>query len=219
MDTTVSSTDLQASVQNSIDELITKLTKLNPLNLKIKELASHYSNGDESKMNDTDFSGASLFDINMSAYLIEKSDFQNTEISSVKFNKSKLRKADFSSSMIKDTCFDDADLRQASFVGVTCVNTNPKSQVNQVENGGGSMPMTRVSFKNADLRGADLTDANLSYVDFTGANLEGAMLCGANLHGADFTNAKLKDANLSWADMSETITTGTILKCDFRLNL
>ena len=44
----------------------------------------------------------------------------------------------------------------------------------------------------ADLKGADLTGANLEWAD-----LEGADLTGANLEGAD-----LKGANLGWADLT-----------------
>ncbi|EOW1027880.1 pentapeptide repeat-containing protein, partial [Cronobacter malonaticus] len=43
----------------------------------------------------------------------------------------------------------------------------------------------------ADLRGADLSDANLY-----GANLRGADLSDANLYGANLRGADLSDANL-----------------------
>ena len=48
----------------------------------------------------------------------------------------------------------------------------------------------------ADLRGADLSDANLR-----GANLGGANLSDANLHDADLGGANLHDANLSDANL------------------
>ena len=54
----------------------------------------------------------------------------------------------------------------------------------------------------ADLRGADLHDANLSSADLRGANLYGADLCDANLSSADLRGADLRDANLSGADLS-----------------
>ena len=49
----------------------------------------------------------------------------------------------------------------------------------------------------ANLRGADLINANLS-----GANLSGANLINANLRGANLSGANLINANLSYADLS-----------------
>ncbi|EGB0622657.1 pentapeptide repeat-containing protein [Salmonella enterica] len=54
----------------------------------------------------------------------------------------------------------------------------------------------RESGSSANLRGADLCDANLR-----GANLRGADLCDANLRGADLCDADLCDANLRGADL------------------
>jgi uncharacterized protein YjbI with pentapeptide repeats len=48
----------------------------------------------------------------------------------------------------------------------------------------------------ADLRGANLTDVNLS-----GADLRRADLSGANLSGTDLRGANLSGANLSGADL------------------
>ncbi|ECU8313256.1 pentapeptide repeat-containing protein [Salmonella enterica subsp. enterica serovar Oslo] len=53
----------------------------------------------------------------------------------------------------------------------------------------------------ADLRGANLRDANLYGADLRGANLCGANLCGANLCGADLRGANLRGANLRDADL------------------
>ncbi|EKA1052164.1 pentapeptide repeat-containing protein [Salmonella enterica subsp. enterica serovar Soerenga] len=54
----------------------------------------------------------------------------------------------------------------------------------------------RESGSRANLRGADLCDANLY-----GANLYGADLCDANLYGADLCDADLRGANLCGADL------------------
>ncbi|EAV0620107.1 pentapeptide repeat-containing protein [Salmonella enterica] len=58
----------------------------------------------------------------------------------------------------------------------------------------------------ADLRGADLYDANLCGANLRGANLRGAdlydaNLCGANLRGANLYDANLCGANLCGADL------------------
>ena len=54
----------------------------------------------------------------------------------------------------------------------------------------------RADLRNADLRGADLCDANLRGADLCGANLCDADLRGANLRGADLCGADLCGANL-----------------------
>ncbi len=54
----------------------------------------------------------------------------------------------------------------------------------------------------ADLRGANLTDANLECAILTDANLSGARLWGTNLIGADLRGAYLTGANLTDANLS-----------------
>ncbi len=61
--------------------------------------------------------------------------------------------------------------------------------------------------RGADLSGANLRGADLSYADLRGANLSDADLRGAdlsyaNLHGADLRGANLSDANLSGANLT-----------------
>ena len=53
----------------------------------------------------------------------------------------------------------------------------------------------------ADLRGANLCNANLFCADLRGANLCGADLCNANLRGANLCNANLRGANLRGANL------------------
>ncbi|HGB0825505.1 TPA: pentapeptide repeat-containing protein [Salmonella enterica subsp. enterica serovar Mbandaka] len=53
----------------------------------------------------------------------------------------------------------------------------------------------------ADLRGAELFDANLCGADLRGAELFDANLCGANLRGAELRGAELFDANLRGANL------------------
>ena len=53
----------------------------------------------------------------------------------------------------------------------------------------------------ADLRGANLSGANLYCADLRGANLSDANLHCANLHGADLYCADLRGANLSDANL------------------
>ncbi|AFM54434.1 pentapeptide repeat-containing protein [Salmonella phage vB_SosS_Oslo] len=64
----------------------------------------------------------------------------------------------------------------------------------------------RESGSRADLRGANLRDANLY-----GANLRGADLYGANLYGADLRGANLRDANLYGAELRDANLRGANL--------
>ncbi|EAA8368905.1 pentapeptide repeat-containing protein [Salmonella enterica] len=59
----------------------------------------------------------------------------------------------------------------------------------------------RESGSRADLRGANLCDANLRGANLCDANLWGANLRGANLRGADLWGANLCDANLWGANL------------------
>ena len=63
------------------------------------------------------------------------------------------------------------------------------------------------NLSNANLRYADLSDANLRYADLSNANLYNANLSNANLYNANLSNANLRyadlsDANLRYADLS-----------------
>ncbi|MFA5753633.1 MAG: pentapeptide repeat-containing protein [Bacteroidales bacterium] len=58
-----------------------------------------------------------------------------------------------------------------------------------------------ISMREANLRGADLCEADLREADLRGADLRGAGLCEANLRGADLYGANLYGANLREANL------------------
>ena len=64
----------------------------------------------------------------------------------------------------------------------------------------------------ADLRGANLRGANLSYADLRGANLRGADLSYADLRGADLSSANLRGADLRGANLSSANLRGADLR-------
>ena len=72
----------------------------------------------------------------------------------------------------------------------------------------GDANLTGADFSDADLSRAYLGDANLTGVNFSNANLSDANLGDANLSGAD-----LSCADLSCADLSSTNLSGTNLSC------
>jgi uncharacterized protein YjbI with pentapeptide repeats len=63
----------------------------------------------------------------------------------------------------------------------------------------------------ADLSGADLSEANLSGANLSRANLLGAILSGADLSGANLLGAILSGADLSGKDLSGANLRGAIL--------
>ena len=65
----------------------------------------------------------------------------------------------------------------------------------------GMNPEEKIDLTVADLRGADLSEANLSGANLQGADLIRANLQGANLYRADLTQANLTIANLMGADL------------------
>ena len=65
--------------------------------------------------------------------------------------------------------------------------------------------------KLADLRGADLSYANLSDADLRRANLRRADLRGANLSYANLSDADLRGADLSYANLSDANLRGADL--------
>jgi uncharacterized protein YjbI with pentapeptide repeats len=71
--------------------------------------------------------------------------------------------------------------------------------------------LTDVNLTDANLRGADLSDFNQP-VKFSGANLRGANLTNANLSGAQLMLVDLHGANLYSADMRGVDLRGAILR-------
>ena len=64
----------------------------------------------------------------------------------------------------------------------------------------------------ADLKGTDLSDADLRRANLSGADLRGADLKWADLTGANLSGADLRGADLKWADLKEAYLSGVDLK-------
>jgi uncharacterized protein YjbI with pentapeptide repeats len=76
----------------------------------------------------------------------------------------------------------------------------PKAYTVVTRNVNGKTLYTIVGEK-LDLKGANLSDADLQFADLTDANLQEANLQGANLQYADLEGANLQGANLQYADL------------------
>ena len=89
-------------------------------------------------------------------------------------------------------------------------NTNQRTGVIEV-NGGTYTIGPFADLRGADLSNANLGDANLRRADLSYANLEGAYLGNANLEGADLRYADLRGANLFRSDL-EGADLGSLLR-------
>jgi uncharacterized protein YjbI with pentapeptide repeats len=67
------------------------------------------------------------------------------------------------------------------------------------------------NLRGADLTQADLTGADLSEVDLTGTDLDGAILVGTDLTGADLNIAFLRDADLRGARLGDANLSNALL--------
>ena len=65
--------------------------------------------------------------------------------------------------------------------------------------------LVKVDFSGCDLRGSNLSYANLKDAIFREADLRGTSLWNANLEGADFSGANLEDADLDYAKLRGAI--------------
>ncbi|EIC0818311.1 pentapeptide repeat-containing protein [Salmonella enterica] len=76
-----------------------------------------------------------------------------------------------------------------------------KVWITSMRESGSRADLRGANLRDANLYGANLRDANLYGADLCGANLRGADLCGADLCGADLCGANLRGADLCGADL------------------
>ena len=76
---------------------------------------------------------------------------------------------------------------------------NTKSEIERLHREGESLSGLQLSF--ADLKNANLVDADLESCDLKGANLSNASMYGANLEGANLFKADLEGTNLKNANL------------------
>ena len=70
--------------------------------------------------------------------------------------------------------------------------------------------LAKANLQNADLWHANIRNANLRDADLAGAQLAHANLAGANLTGADLTDTYLAGANLTGADLTDACLENTV---------
>jgi uncharacterized protein YjbI with pentapeptide repeats len=137
------------------------------------------------------FTGARLVDADFSRARLFASSFEQADLTRTNFERADLRAVVFDKAILNQTRFDQADLRKSGVFG--------PSVHHEVE----EFHEIRSSFRNADIKHADLRKARMKNVDFTGARLEAAELRGADLRGTRFTGADLDAVDLNNALLHE----------------
>ncbi|EEH6458410.1 pentapeptide repeat-containing protein [Salmonella enterica] len=87
-----------------------------------------------------------------------------------------------------------------------------KVWITSMRESGSSADLRDANLFDANLCGANLRDANLCGANLCDADLRDANLCGANLRGADLFDANLFDANLCGADLFDADLCGANLR-------
>ncbi len=122
----------------------------------------------------------------------------------------------FNRANLTDANFHEADLKHVDFADATLIRTNFRDTQNlkyaYVKNTILEQKTVRellvhgktdeIDFKQKDLHGAYLVDANLQNIDFTDANFIEADLSGADLRGANLTRIQAIGTRFSNADLT-----------------
>ena len=121
--------------------------------------------------------------------------FQNSTLNYADFRGSWLTGANFRGAIMEGCCLDNCSLFEADFSNAILKKASFKNVRAKIglsnKNEWQFVGFLAVSFRGADLTGADFTGSDLTGADFTGANLTSADFSRASLVGADFTIAVL----------------------------
>ncbi|MDJ0703651.1 MAG: pentapeptide repeat-containing protein [Leptolyngbyaceae cyanobacterium MO_188.B28] len=149
-------------------------------------------------------------------------DLGNTNLSQANLRKANFKQANLYSAVLSQADFRGADLREASFL-LAILSGGPKSRGRSINF---RAPMTRFDQANlslANFMGAFMSyqisfkDANLSMANLTDAQIECGCFHNANLQKTDFSRANLKEASFRMANLSDAILDNANLReTDFR---
>lgn len=152
------------------------------------------------RMPGIDLSGCKLEEAMFRACLfnganLEAALCENVQIVECQLKKARMAKLGGRCVTIRDTAMDDVDLREAYLYRAVITGDPPSAAA-----------MTNVDFRcanlvqayvNANLRGADLRGANLTYARLNQANLAGADLSGCNMFQASMVKVNCAEARFS----------------------
>ncbi|MGE0324477.1 MAG: pentapeptide repeat-containing protein [Polyangiaceae bacterium] len=147
-----------------------------------------------SPLEEQDFTGCDLSDLDLSARSLKNSIFTAANLS-----RSVLRGAVLDGSVLSHAALTASDLRGSSLVECNLMC----AELSRAELAGANL-------RDAQLERANLTGANLSSADLRRVNLTSSLLDGADLSQADLTQANLANAQASHAIFRKAILTDTL---------
>jgi uncharacterized protein YjbI with pentapeptide repeats len=160
--------------------------------------------------------GVKLVGADLTGADLTKADMTETWIMKAKFDHVKMRGATLQVVITSDG-MDNKRETAASFVGADLSDTSATVHFSQDDMRGvnftgtrmsvvlanQSMGMLRSEFVDADLEGANFTNAGLGRITFEFAKLKGAVFRGADLTRADFDGADLTNADFTGAKLDQ----------------
>lgn len=145
-----------------------------------------------------DLNGIELYHATLTGSDLCGASLHSADLHGTNFSHAELKNADLRSANLRGSNFYQSNLKNANLhrADISCIK------------GEGLMS----TFTDGDsLKDADLRQANLSGADLSDADLTKADLSESDLSGADLTDANLTDADLSGADMEKTVLQGADL--------
>lgn len=159
---------------------------MNPLKPECSITAVRCIDG-EAVLQDADFTGATLIDVEMPRAFADGADFTEADLSGAGMNGVNLIEAIFVDATLVETNFNGADLESADMSGA-------------------------IMFKATFIQ-AFLDEATLNGADMTGTNLSPAILTDATMTNVTLTDSKLNRADLTGVDLSLSIWCDGICEC------
>ncbi len=135
-----------------------------------------------------DLSRANLIGTNFSGGSFNGVDFTKANLTGASFRNARLTGCDFSGANLSGVDFAGARLSGCQFTAALLASSELRDVLNSC---------TGCDFRRANLAGLDLSNVRANGDDFSGADLRGVNLSGAQLTGIDFGNARLDGANLT----------------------
>ncbi len=144
-----------------------------------------------------DLRGLDLSDYDLSEVSLVKANLSYSDLKNAILIAADLSQANLCYCNLTNAKLIAANLRQANFSHANVLHANfLTAMCHQAD-------FSNVDFKDQDLRGQNLKEANLSGADLRGQNLEGIDLRGAKLIGTNLDDVNLVDANLDGANLSD----------------
>lgn len=181
--------------------------------IKHKETGEVLLDVDAESLAGHSFVGAKLSGADFASMHLQSADFHNADLRGADFSGANLEEANMQSAVISGANFDNADLSRADLTdvvakGASFLNAKLVRAVCRY----GKFPectfmaaeMTGADFSMSDLRG-NLNDAVMHQCD-----LRGSDLTAANLTGVDFSRSNMFDAKITDAQMTRVNMEGAI---------